>query len=137
MCRIEQYCNSYADKKGQSRFSIQDGLLPLVDTVNCFDNLLVGPEHVSRRPSDTYYATDSLVLRTHTSAHQCQFIASGEKSFLCTGDVYRRDEIDSSHYPVFHQMEGVRIFHEGVDYPAGTSREDAKKVSPSELIKSY
>jgi len=103
-------------------------LLPLVDTVNCFDNLLVGPEHVSRRPSDTYYATDSLVLRTHTSAHQCQFIASGEKSFLCTGDVYRRDEIDSSHYPVFHQMEGVRIFHEGTDYPVGTSREDAKKV---------
>jgi phenylalanyl-tRNA synthetase alpha chain len=34
----------------------------------------------------------------------------GKKAFLCTGDVYRRDEIDSSHYPVFHQMEGVKIF---------------------------
>ena len=30
--------------------------------------------------------------------------------FLCTGDVYRRDTIDKSHYPIFHQMEGVRLF---------------------------
>jgi len=30
---------------------------------------------------------------------------------LVAGDVYRRDEIDSSHYPVFHQMEGVRLFN--------------------------
>jgi phenylalanyl-tRNA synthetase alpha chain len=31
--------------------------------------------------------------------------------FLCVGDVYRRDEIDKSHYPIFHQMEGVKLFH--------------------------
>jgi len=37
-------------------------------------------------------------------------IAGGEDRFLCSGDVYRRDEIDSSHYPVFHQMEGVKMF---------------------------
>lgn len=30
--------------------------------------------------------------------------------FLVCGDVYRRDEVDSTHYPVFHQMEGVRVF---------------------------
>lgn len=34
----------------------------------------------------------------------------GVTAFLVTGDVYRRDSIDSTHYPVFHQMEGVRIF---------------------------
>ncbi len=34
----------------------------------------------------------------------------GFNHFLVTGDVYRRDEIDRSHYPVFHQMEGVRLF---------------------------
>jgi phenylalanyl-tRNA synthetase alpha subunit len=44
------------------------------------------------------------VLRTHTSAHQCEFIAQGIPAFLCVGDVYRRDEIDASHYPVFHQV---------------------------------
>ena len=50
------------------------------------------------------------MLRTHTSAHQRDFIKMGLDRFLVTGDVYRRDEIDSTHYPVFHQMEGVRIY---------------------------
>ena len=50
------------------------------------------------------------MLRTHTSAHQTHFIAQGCPAFLCSGDVYRRDEIDASHYPIFHQMEGVRMF---------------------------
>lgn len=44
------------------------------------------------------------------SAHQSTLLGKGLESFLCTGDVYRRDEIDRTHYPVFHQMEGVRIF---------------------------
>ena len=35
-----------------------------------------------------------------------------EKAFLVTGDVYRRDAIDATHYPVFHQTEGVRVFSE-------------------------
>ena len=43
------------------------------------------------------------LLRTHTSAHQCDLMAESD-TFLCTGDVYRRDEVDSSHYPVFHQV---------------------------------
>lgn len=33
----------------------------------------------------------------------------GFDNFLVMGDVYRRDEIDASHYPVFHQVEGVRL----------------------------
>ena len=36
-------------------------------------------------------------------------IEMGFDNFLLVGDVYRRDDIDSSHYPVFHQVEGVRI----------------------------
>eukprot|EP00597_Dinobryon_sp_UTEXLB2267_P012537 CAMPEP_0170123724 /NCGR_PEP_ID=MMETSP0020_2-20130122/17682_1 /TAXON_ID=98059 /ORGANISM="Dinobryon sp., Strain UTEXLB2267" /LENGTH=88 /DNA_ID=CAMNT_0010355381 /DNA_START=277 /DNA_END=540 /DNA_ORIENTATION=- len=51
------------------------------------------------------------LLRTHTSAHQTTLISQHLDAFLCSGDVYRRDEIDSTHYPVFHQMEGVRIFN--------------------------
>lgn len=50
------------------------------------------------------------MLRAHTSAHQCDLIRSGLDNFLIVGDVYRRDEVDRSHYPVFHQMEGVRLF---------------------------
>jgi phenylalanyl-tRNA synthetase alpha chain len=37
-------------------------------------------------------------------------LKQGEKRFLVTGDVYRRDSIDATHFPVFHQMEGVRVF---------------------------
>lgn len=50
------------------------------------------------------------MLRAHTSAHQRDLVRSGLDAFLLAGDVYRRDEIDASHYPVFHQMEGVRLF---------------------------
>lgn len=46
------------------------------------------------------------------SAHQTELLKSGLRKFLCTGDVYRRDEIDASHYPAFHQMEGVKILKE-------------------------
>eukprot|EP01041_Mallomonas_annulata_P009560 gene9560-19861_t len=107
---IEEYCTKYAHTLGQSPFQLYDDLSPIVTTEACFDELRVPPDHVGRRPSDTYYITDKKLLRTHTSAHQCQILRSGSKSFLCAGDVYRRDEIDSTHYPVFHQMEGVRVF---------------------------
>ena len=50
------------------------------------------------------------MFRAHTSAHQVDLMKEGKNSFLCTGDVYRRDTIDKSHYPIFHQMEGVRLF---------------------------
>ena len=39
-----------------------------------------------------------------------ELIKNGLDNFLVVGDVYRRDTIDQSHYPVFHQMEGVRLF---------------------------
>ena len=125
--QIEAYCSQYAASKGQSVFAVHDSHSPLVNPRQNFDDLLVGPAHVSRQPSDTYYLTDDLLLRTHTSAHQNELISgtTGSAAFLCTGDVYRRDEIDSSHYPVFHQMEGVRIFAGGRKCEA---EEDLKEI---------
>ncbi len=38
-------------------------------------------------------------------------LRKGERNFFVTGDVYRRDSIDATHYPVFHQMEGVRVIN--------------------------
>lgn len=73
----------------------------------------------SRSQSDTFYKDEKTVLRTHTSAHQTQLMRQGERAFLVAGDCYRRDEIDPSHYPVFHQMEGVRLFKK--DEVQGTS----------------
>lgn len=86
-----------------------DDFLPTVSVENNFDMLLIPKDHPSRRPSDTYYCDDAHVLRTHTSAHQVDLIWAGERQFLVTGDVYRKDAIDATHYPVFHQMEGVKL----------------------------
>ena len=55
--KIEEYCNQYTKTKGQTAFEIFDNLSPLVNTKNCFDDLRVGPDHPSRRQSDTYYVT--------------------------------------------------------------------------------
>ncbi|KAF8964691.1 hypothetical protein BDZ97DRAFT_2005612 [Flammula alnicola] len=57
-----------------------------------------------------YYVNRDMMLRTHTSTHEVEMFRKGETKWLLTADVYRRDEIDSSHYPIFHQVEGARIF---------------------------
>jgi phenylalanyl-tRNA synthetase alpha chain len=102
--------NYFGDK-----FKKFDNIEPNVSTENNFDLLLIPKDHPARSMSDTYYVTENEVLRTHTSAHQNELLLQGHTSFLVTGDVYRKDEIDRSHYPVFHQMEGVCIMEEGVD----------------------
>ncbi|OLY82109.1 Phenylalanine-tRNA ligase, mitochondrial [Smittium mucronatum] len=110
-----------------------DELPPIVTEYQNFDSLLIPRTHSSRNVSDTYYINKDVLLRTHTSAHQAQLIKAGvendnsiieknknllikgkkeniNRRFLAAADVYRRDEIDSSHYPIFHQMEGVTLF---------------------------
>ncbi|CAJ1964554.1 unnamed protein product [Cylindrotheca closterium] len=92
-------------------FDYVDSKDPIVKSTANFDSLLIPPDHVSRSKSDTYYVDHpDVCLRTHTSAHQLELLKQGHKEFLCTGDVYRRDDIDKSHYPIFHQMEGVKVF---------------------------
>jgi phenylalanyl-tRNA synthetase alpha chain len=86
-----------------------DGLSEIVTIKNNFDDLLVPKNHSSRRTTDTYYVDDKHVLRSATSAHQNELMKKGYKQFVVTGDVYRKDTIDRFHYPVFHQMEGVKI----------------------------
>lgn len=88
---------------------------PVVRVEENFDKLLIKEDHPARAASDTYYVDENHVLRTHTSAHQNELMVKGHTKFLATGDVFRKDEIDSSHYPVFHQMEGVCIVEEGQD----------------------
>ncbi|KAK1275075.1 hypothetical protein QJS04_geneDACA004122 [Acorus gramineus] len=100
----------YFDESHGGKFVKFDDLCPIVDVKKNFDDVLVPDDHVSRSYNDTYYVDASTVLRCHTSAHQADLLRSGHTHFLVTGDVYRRDSIDSTHYPVFHQMEGVRVF---------------------------
>lgn len=83
---------------------------PIVSPTENFDELLIAPSHPSRSPSDTYHVNRHFMLRTHMTAHERAIMARGERAFLLAGDVYRRDEIDATHLPVFHQLEGARIF---------------------------
>lgn len=84
---------------------------PIVTTHQNFDSLCTPKDHISRSRSDTYYFNQDTVLRTHTSAHQEDVFRSNQsKGFLVSADVYRRDAVDRSHYPIFHQMEGARLW---------------------------
>ncbi|XP_034678282.1 phenylalanine--tRNA ligase, chloroplastic/mitochondrial-like [Vitis riparia] len=103
----------YFDANYSNKFDKFDDLCPIVSTKENFDDVLVPPDHVSRSYNDTYYINSQTVLRCHTSAHQAELLRRGHTHFLVTRDVYRRDSIDSTHYPVFHQMEGVRVFFPG------------------------
>eukprot|EP00923_Selenidium_pygospionis_P002374 GHVN01003662.1.p1 GENE.GHVN01003662.1~~GHVN01003662.1.p1 ORF type:complete len:252 (+),score=5.50 GHVN01003662.1:68-823(+) len=86
-------------------FRMNGSLSPIVSLDQNFDRLLIPSDHVSRSPSDTFYLNDTHVLRTHTTAHTPLRLANGEDRFMTVGPVFRQDEIDSTHYPVFTQMD--------------------------------
>ena len=76
-----------------------------------FDTLGFPPDHPGRSPTDTYYLNEEHVLRTHSSAHEAEiFQANKSDGYTISADVYRRDAIDRSHYPVFHQIECARTW---------------------------
>ncbi|EPZ35477.1 phenylalanyl-tRNA synthetase [Rozella allomycis CSF55] len=83
---------------------------PVVTKKENFDDLLFPYDHPGKSRSDTYYFSESHLLRTHTSAHQLKLLQQFDK-FTLTADVYRKDQIDKTHYPIFHQMEGIKTFH--------------------------
>ena len=92
---------------------------PVVTTHENFDVLGFPQDHPGRSRTDTYYVDSNHVLRTHTSAHQhaaFQYMAKNpEVGYTICADVYRRDSIDRSHFPVFHQMEGAHMWQ--LKYP--------------------
>jgi len=92
-------------------FTHVSSISPLVSPYKNFDELSFPLDHPGRSVTDSYYANKDVMLRTHTSAHEVEMFRRGETRWLLTSDVYRRDEIDASHYPIFHQIEGARIFN--------------------------
>ncbi|CAB3398877.1 unnamed protein product [Caenorhabditis bovis] len=110
--RIINYVHRTYRKSGNRSpiFTICENEPRVVTNFQNFDSLLTPADHVSRRPSDTYYVNESHCLRAHTSAHQHSLMQSGLDAFLVIGDVYRRDEVDRTHYPCFHQeLMGKKI----------------------------
>jgi phenylalanyl-tRNA synthetase alpha chain len=100
---------AYSGSTPQS-FRVFDALPPVVTVAQNFDELLTPLDHVSRSRNDTYYVDDTHVLRCHMTAHQGELLRAGHRRFLMVGDVYRCDTVDATHYPVFHQLDGVRLF---------------------------
>ena len=83
-----------------------------VDTVYYNFEALNTPEaHPSRDPRDTFYVDANTVLRTHTSPSQIRAMESTEPPVyvVSLGRVYRRDTLDATHTPVFHQVEALAV----------------------------
>lgn len=83
-----------------------------------FDSLNFAPDHPARQMQDTFFIADAaensqehLVLRTHTSPVQArQMLQRGVPLYIaCPGKVFRTDELDATHTPVFHQVEGLAV----------------------------
>lgn len=86
-------------------------LSPIVSVAQNFDSLGFPADHPGRSRTDTYYINKDICLRTHTSAHQADtFRKTESEGYTISADVYRRDAIDRSHYPIFHQMEGAMVW---------------------------
>ena len=68
-------------------------------------------EHSARDLQETFYYNDEVVLRTQTSPVQVRVMMDEKPPLrvISPGRVYRADEIDATHSPVFHQMEGLVI----------------------------
>jgi phenylalanyl-tRNA synthetase alpha chain len=83
-----------------------------VETVwHNFDALNQPEAHPSRDPRDTFYLDASTLLRTHTSPSQIRAMQAQEPPIylVSLGRTYRRDPLDATHTPVFHQVEGLAV----------------------------
>jgi phenylalanyl-tRNA synthetase alpha chain len=83
-----------------------------------FDALNIGVDHPARSLMDTFFVNSEdsgLVLRTHTSPVQARTMLSRTPPIyiVCPGKVFRTDELDATHTPVFHQLEGL-VIDEGI-----------------------
>ena len=111
-------------------FHVEEG--PEVETeAHNFDGLNIPEDHPAKASSDTFYlaAHPELLLRTHTSPVQVRTLLRvapdlaklGGIRFLAPGRVYRKDEIDPTHSPMFHQVEGMLVGHGiGMQHLKGT-----------------
>jgi len=76
-----------------------------------FDKLAFPEWHPARSPRDTYFLDANRVLRTETSASQIHAMEERKPPIymVSIGRVYRRDAINQTHYPIFHQFEGLAV----------------------------
>lgn len=91
---------------------------PYVPIVDNFDNLRIPKNHPSRSLSDTFYKDENTVLRTHMTSYIYPVAKTSVDKYITCGDVYRKDEIDQTHFPIFHQIDAFCIVPKEVDVKA-------------------
>ena len=91
-------------------FDVLDGPEVETDHYN-FECLNVPADHPARDMQDTFYLGENLLLRTQTSAAQIRTMENRKPPIriICPGRVFRADEVDATHSPVFHQIEGLVV----------------------------
>jgi len=111
-------------------FDVMEGPEVELDHYN-FELMNLPKNHPARDAQDTFYMDDNIVLRTHTSPMQARAMLTRKPPIriICPGRVYRADEVDATHSPVFHQMEGLVVDeHVKMSDLRGTLEVFAKKL---------
>ena len=97
-----------------------------------FEALNIPKNHPARDEQDTFYINDSIVLRTQTSPVQVRVMEEGKLPIrmIAPGRVFRSDEVDATHSPSFHQIEGL-VIDKNITFAdlKGTLEEFAKELS--------
>jgi phenylalanyl-tRNA synthetase alpha chain len=97
-------------------YTVEDG--PEVETTYySFEALNIPASHPARDPKDTFYISENIVLRPHTSPVQVRTMEKMKPPvrIICPGRVYRRDAADATHTPMFHQFECLLV-DEGITF---------------------
>ena len=96
-----------------------------------FTKLNIPEDHPARDEQDTFFITDSILLRSQTSPVQARTMEEGKLPIrmIAPGRVFRSDEVDATHSPSFHQIEGLVIDkHITFSDLKGTLEEFAKEL---------
>ena len=116
-------------------FEVMEGPEVELDHYN-FELMNLPKNHPARDAQDTFYMDENIVLRTHTSPMQARAMLTRKPPIriICPGRVYRSDEVDATHSPVFHQMEGLVVDeHVRMSDLHGTLEAFAKKLYGPEI----
>jgi len=107
---LSRVCREICDIFTKMGYSIMDGPEIELDEYN-FERLNIPKDHPARDAQDTFYVSDDIVLRTQTSCAQVRAMLEHEPPIkvICPGRVFRSDDVDATHSPVFNQIEGLVI----------------------------
>lgn len=111
-------------------FTIEEGPEVELDYYN-FEALNIPKDHPARGEQDTFYIDDNIVLRTQTSPVQIRTIENQKPpiKMISPGKVYRSDDVDATHSPIFYQIEGL-VIDKGITFAdlKGTLEQFVKKL---------